>query len=534
MAHRVVYKCPDGRDFPVDWEDPSEAERTWRVDREHFIEPATPLERATMSSQRRGLERAFGDLGIENPLTEGARSPHGFIYVAQPNFQRMSVTFGQLAALSERHGGPSIFWGEVCLPKVRECCRLLDEMGGDASIVEIRDLERYSWAITITSALSEVEALRRLEAFCRELLGEDGPSTVGDLAQGHLNTSVETAAELWQLADMVKEFAPIRDLLVGADVPWSQRIERLKEHKDFWRRFEDFLGAYGDRAEVWQLSSPTWRERPETPLSIVAGLVRGGVESPLLSLDRAGLRRQERFDAIERLLAGSPEELARFRALAAITDDYAKNRESRAHWQLTGTGKARLAWLRVGERLVLESRIEQPDDIFFLLPEEVASTAIDLRAAVEDRKQEWQSWRAAIPPPFIGADPGEGGASPFASIVGTAEQAGDHMADVIHGVSASKGLFTGRARIIASPADGVRLSKGEVMVCQMTAPPWTPLFAIAGAVVTETGGALAHAAIVAREYGIPAVVGARGATRRILDGDTVTVDGTNGIVRLGV
>ena len=104
--------------------------------------------------------------------------------------------------------------------------------------------------------------------------------------------------------------------------------------------------------------------------------------------------------------------------------------------------------------------------------------------------------------------------------------------ETIRGAPGSRGRYTGVARIIPSVADSARLGHGEVLVAPTTSPPWTPFFAIAGAIVTETGGPLSHCAIVAREYGIPAVVGAGLATQRIRDGQFIEVDGDAGLVRL--
>ena len=102
--------------------------------------------------------------------------------------------------------------------------------------------------------------------------------------------------------------------------------------------------------------------------------------------------------------------------------------------------------------------------------------------------------------------------------------------DTASGVAASPGRVTGPARIITGPDDFPRLQAGDVLVCRATDPAWTPLFALAAGVVAETGGRLSHAAIVAREYGIPAVLGIPGATSTLADGQPVTVDGTQGRV----
>jgi pyruvate,water dikinase len=103
---------------------------------------------------------------------------------------------------------------------------------------------------------------------------------------------------------------------------------------------------------------------------------------------------------------------------------------------------------------------------------------------------------------------------------------------LVRGHAGSPGKATGTARVISSIAEADRLQKGDVLVAETTAPPWTPLFGTAAAVVTDTGGILSHCAVVAREYRIPAVVGTRTATARIRDGQRVEVDGDEGIVRL--
>jgi pyruvate,water dikinase len=104
--------------------------------------------------------------------------------------------------------------------------------------------------------------------------------------------------------------------------------------------------------------------------------------------------------------------------------------------------------------------------------------------------------------------------------------------NVLQGVSGSPGSYTGTARVVRSLAEAMDLEEGEVMVCEMTLPPWVPLFSIAGAVVSDVGGVLSHCAIVAREFDLPAVVGSQVGTAVIKSGQTITVDGTRGLVYL--
>ena len=112
--------------------------------------------------------------------------------------------------------------------------------------------------------------------------------------------------------------------------------------------------------------------------------------------------------------------------------------------------------------------------------------------------------------------------SPFGASIGAA--------DTLAGTPGSHGTATGRARIVRGPGDFTRVQPGDILVCPYTDPAWTPLLRIAAGVVTETGGVLSHAAIVARERRIPAVLGVRSATARLHDGTTITIDGTTGTV----
>jgi pyruvate,water dikinase len=108
----------------------------------------------------------------------------------------------------------------------------------------------------------------------------------------------------------------------------------------------------------------------------------------------------------------------------------------------------------------------------------------------------------------------------------------DGDGSVIAGLAGSPGRHTGTVRVIRDESEFGRLGPGEVLVCPITSPAWSVLFTQAGALVTDGGGLLAHAAVIAREYGIPAVLATGHATRRLRDGDAVTVDGTAGVVRL--
>jgi len=218
----------------------------------------------------------------------------------------------------------------------------------------------------------------------------------------------------------------------------------------------------------------------------------------------------------------------------------------------------RRAVLRLGVELQRQGVITRTDDVFFLTRSELVvrlessadqragrakggESVNDLRPAVAARRQQWERQRRLSPPLTLGNPLGARvivratnsmrvpgvGANGAASV--SLEQPGR---DVLIGMPASPGRVTGPVRIVRGSEDFARFQVGEVLVAQVTAPAWTPLFSYAAAVVTDGGSLAAHASLVAREYGIPAVVGTGDATARLRDGQLVLVDGNRGQVTL--
>jgi pyruvate,water dikinase len=283
----------------------------------------------------------------------------------------------------------------------------------------------------------------------------------------------------------------------------------------FVNAFDALIARHGRRSQGWDLTNETWRERPEAALALVRAQLGAERTSPAeVAASSAAKREQARDRVLSVLPAGKQAE---FRGMVDLLDNYVTVREGRAYWQMVISGSVRGVLLRTGAALVKRGRIDEASDIFFLHREDIEGGAGDLRPTVQERRAEWQRLHTVKAQSVIGT-PGDNAAAAEA-----------RRADM-RGMAASRGKVTGTARILQSPEEGSRLAPGEILVCVMTTPAWTPLFAIAGGIITESGGALSHPAITAREYGIPAVVALEGATTRIKDGQTVTIDGGTGRV----
>jgi pyruvate,water dikinase len=186
--------------------------------------------------------------------------------------------------------------------------------------------------------------------------------------------------------------------------------------------------------------------------------------------------------------------------------------------------------VRVGRRLADAGSLAQPSDIFHLHRDEVPdilSSGDDRRAVIAARERDLARFRAIRPPRLVGKPTEDGGGDRFDGVrIASTEP------DELRGTGASAGIVRGPARVTLTQADFEAVRPGDIIVCPSSNPSWVPLFAIAGGLITNTGGVLSHAAVVAREFALPAVVGTGDATTRIADGRLVEIDGSTGIVRL--
>jgi phosphoenolpyruvate synthase/pyruvate phosphate dikinase len=203
-----------------------------------------------------------------------------------------------------------------------------------------------------------------------------------------------------------------------------------------------------------------------------------------------------------------------------------------------GWPRLRQMLLEIGRRGVAAGFLDRPDDIFWLREDEVetAVTALDhnekldsMTKPIAERKAIWRARNRVIPPSILPPKSKYLGIDVEKWMPAHVDQAEEHQ---ISGVGASPGRITGTARVLHGPDDFAQMQPGDILVAAITTPAWTPLFALATAVVTDIGGPLSHSSIVAREYGIPAVLGTGVATKRIHSGQTITVDGAEGAVLL--
>jgi pyruvate,water dikinase len=207
--------------------------------------------------------------------------------------------------------------------------------------------------------------------------------------------------------------------------------------------------------------------------------------------------------------------------------------------------RVRLVLMALGRKLVAAGILDQPDDVMYLKYDELRRLAaspstIDGRRIVKDRRSEREKsfstrprlWAGTITQWSMYGEPYKQVLWDWPGIYERSKDASPQPSDSLRGLGASAGVYEGPARVVESPEQFDDVKKGEVLVCKMTSPSWVVLFTKIGALVTDSGGALSHPAVVSREFGIPAVVGTRTGTERIRTGQRVRINGAAGLVEI--
>ncbi len=340
------------------------------------------------------------------------------------------------------------------------------------------------------------------------------------------NPTMETALALWDLA----ESAGSEVRAVFANHPITRIPELLGESeagREFLARLGDFLKAHGHRAvREYDFSCPRWRDDPTFVYEILWNYLShpAGQPTPREHYERQVREHEEAKAYVNSSLARRPLRRRLFRWLIRILEERVPLREAPKFYTLMGMAHVRDLYLKVGSRMVARGLLEKPEDFFFLSIPEIERIAEGklgaawVREQIPLRRREFAQHLRANPPLVVRSD----GKPAVKPTVG---------GDVLQGTPVSWGTARGPARILLDPGDGALLHKGEILVAPFTDPGWTPLFLTAGTLVMEIGGIMSHGAVVAREYGIPAVVGVKGATRLVRDGEMIEVNGATGEVR---
>jgi pyruvate,water dikinase len=371
----------------------------------------------------------------------------------------------------------------------------------------------------------------------------DPPATV--LLMGWNNIPVRAEKSLYDMALWCRERETLAAYLTAT--PSRQLVEQLpggqspagvdaEEWQEVQARFAEHLKQFGHIVFQLDFAEPLPLDDPSPMLENVKMYLRGGGVNPHERQRVNEAKRVQTADTMLRRLRG----LKRWAFRKALNwgQSLAQVREDALAQIGLGYPMLRAMLHELGQRFVAAGAVREANDIFCLEKDEIeacvtklesGAALADLSDRVTERKAFLKKAARVTPPPMMPLKKRVMGVKTEVFVAATGES---QTGNTLKGVATSAGKVTAPACVLCGPEDFDQMRPGDVLVASTTTPAWTPLFAMASAVVTDIGGPLSHGSIVAREYGIPAVMGTGVATKRIRSGQIITVDGSAGMVTL--
>jgi phosphohistidine swiveling domain-containing protein len=402
-------------------------------------------------------------------------------------------------------------------------------------------VDRLQWCVHMEFMAPAYYLFGLFDQMCRELLGFGHTDPIfAKLMAGFDSMVFRFNKEIWRLANRAAELG-LGELFTATEdneVLFS-KLEDSAAGKKWLKEYHDFLEVHGWRNErMMDWATPNWLEKPSLGIPLIkVAITTGGAYTIDERRERAV---REREEAEKEVLTKVPDnQRGWFGALMKAAQKAGYWSEDHTYYcDLYCNGIGRWVTREIGRRFAEAGVIDDPEDVYFLIADEIEKALIPmgkvkLHRHVNARKKEWEGYLELTPKPYYGKielvqemirkDP-------VITVSTSAPVVREELKADLYGAASAPGVVEGVARVIITEDKLAEIQPGEILVAPGTSAPWTPAFEIIKGVVTDGGGALCHAVIVAREYGLPAVTGCLEATRKIKTGDKVKVDGNLGVV----
>ncbi|OHB80931.1 MAG: hypothetical protein A2Z38_09700 [Planctomycetes bacterium RBG_19FT_COMBO_48_8] len=371
-----------------------------------------------------------------------------------------------------------------------------------------------------------------LRWICAKWLNDENGTIANRLLVG-LNgmDDVEAGFALWNLAVKARESSQVETAILS-NGSWQiirEIIADVERGEEFLKKWNEFMAHHGHhcRGEM-EAFNPRWSETPDYILSIVRNYLSSSAQTDPIQNYRDHIRKREQLINRYHQQLKNPAKRLILNHVIHRAQQGVVFRENWKSEAVRYTAAFRSVLLELGQRLNNKSILENADDIFFLKLEEIepvtqSKSQFDVKETITSRRAEYEKNKSVTPPKVV-----IGKFNPDNYI----PDAVDTNAKVLNGLAVSSGVVTGKARVILKADTDELVLPGEILIAPFTDPGWTPYFMPAAAIVMDMGGMLSHGSIIAREYGIPAVVNVGPATKIIKTGQMLQVDADRGIVKI--
>ncbi|MCI0344469.1 MAG: hypothetical protein L0221_03350 [Chloroflexi bacterium] len=532
-------------DFPHEFAEPDHAALEWEWDDMHVPFAVTPLAADYVLTLAGGFNEPYELL--DHPSRVHAAVWNGYAYFAgqpnapeeerQPNRERFYEKCRARAEIT------AAYWANEAIPELESLYRRVD--GVDAESPDREEIAAgwqdawaatlRAWRIHFVAILGPYQVIEDLTDLYESVIEGAAAGEAQRLHQGFSPELHDVAVQLDAITELAARHPELAARLQVEPQATLDELALLPGGRTVVERVLAFLDVHGHLGQAHDdLGQPSYAEEPRLLLAEIGKRLERQPQSAEARRAALHVEADRLADAARAKLADRSADLAKFEHLLALAREIGHLTEGHNYWiDRMAQAKLRSLALRVGRRLVRDAVFDDPEDILYLGRDEVADlirAPRDVRPLIADRRAAHRHWSAIRPPKKLGTpDTGVGAPSPDRFDTRHVESG---EASVLCGTGASQGIVRGPARVALTNRDFPRIRPGDIIVCPSSNPSWVPVFMVAGGLVTNTGGVLSHAAVVAREFALPAVVGVADATRTIVDGTLIEIDGTLGTVRL--
>ena len=560
--------------FPVTWESEVEKGFFWVYDDLHIPHPVSPMF-FDIGGWWLSCDHMFRRFGTPFAVDWLAKNVNGYVYTTAipadpqlriegteyssrygarvPRDATFATTMGAyLDTVLPVYGRDfADWWRDRLRPEMERNFEFLEARLDAADALDLADaaclledaidVHDRHWKIHWMLNFAQLSATLNLRTVMERTRGSVDEQLLGRLQNSASDRNWDSIEALWRMKNEVRDDAELRAVFATDD---AADIARALDSSERGRRFiaervEPYQREFGWHA-VWshEFIFPTVREQIEPVLDLVRGYLTTDYDYPTaIEAMRLDIEAASR-EILEGLIGAAREEMLAANAvnlrMAPLTPDH--------HFYIDQGANAhlRLVLLVVGRKLVKAGRLDQPDDVIFLRYNELrgligSADAIAAREIVAARRLERDAAERLHPRDWVGTVTPSQMAFPYLVNWGYPDRFYQKQSDderLITGLGASPGVLEGTARVVRTVDEFDEVCDGDILVCQMTNPAWVVLFTKIAGLVTDTGGTTSHPAVLAREFGIPAVIGTSVATIRIATGDRIRIDGTAGRVEI--